>query len=185
MLFPIWYWFAKGFLSSLLPSRFLPASIAKLDRPAGLRTLARALSFAIAALSLSPHSEWRFLHPFLPSLLLFSLPPLFKSYVVLQGVGDFRTVFRQYIRINRRPFYLILLAPLIPYLYLNIFHGRAQVEVMNVLRRGDLGQVEGLVALMSCHSTPWMSHLHKDIPAWFLTCEPPIGYVPVMAHCNL
>lgn len=175
MLFPIWYWFAQGFSSCLLPSRLLPTSLSNLDRPSCLRTLARALTFAIATLSLSPHSEWRFLHPFLPSLLLFALPPLFKAYAPVQGVANVRSIFRQYLRITKRPFYLILLAPVVLYLYLNIFHGRAQVEVMNALRRGEVGEVKGLVVLMPCHSTPWMSHLHRDVPAWFLTCEPPIG----------
>jgi phosphatidylinositol glycan class B len=175
MLFPSWYWFSQGFVASLLPPRLVTQSLATLDRPACLRTLSRAVTFAIAVLSLSPHSEWRFLHPFLPALLIFALPPLFRSYTVIQGVGGLSTVFRQYIRISRRPFYLLLLAPFVPYLYLNICHGRAQVEVINALRRGDIGEVDSLVALMPCHSTPWMSHLHRDIPAWFLTCEPPIG----------
>jgi phosphatidylinositol glycan class B len=68
-----------------------------------------------------------------------------------------------------------MLAPILPYLYLNALHGAAQVEVMDVLRRGDFGNVVGLAALMPCHSTPWYSALHRDVPAWFLTCEPPLG----------
>lgn len=175
MLFPIWYWFGKGFMASLLPRSALPSSFSTLDSPACLRILARGLTFAITTLSFSPHSEWRFLHPFLPSLLIFALPPIFRSYVVVQGVPGISTIFRQYLRISKKTFYLIILAPIIPYLYLSIFHGRAQVEVMNALRRGDVGEVKSLVALMPCHSTPWMSHFHRDIPAWFLTCEPPIG----------
>lgn len=174
MLFPLWYWWAKGYVACLLPTSMLPTSLAALDRPEGLRALSRALTFAIGVLSLSPHSEWRFLHPFLPPLLLFALPPLFRAYTIRPVLG-FTQALRQYTRLPRRPYYLILFAPMIPYLYLNVFHGRAQVEVMNVLRRGQLGEVEGLVALMPCHSTPWASHLHMDVPGWFLTCEPPVG----------
>jgi phosphatidylinositol glycan class B len=176
MLFPIWYWWAQGFLASLLPRSILPKSLHTLDRFPNLRILARALTFSIAVLSLSPHSEWRFLHPFLPPLLLFALPPLFLGHTYAMPSGSiFLHAVRSYTRIPKRPFYLILLAPIVPYLYLNIFHGRAQVEVMNVLRRGELGEVKGIVALMPCHSTPWASHLHQDVPGWFLTCEPPLG----------
>lgn len=178
MLFPIWYWFTKGFIACLLPTSLLPASLSTLDRPAPLRTLSRALSFTITALSFSPHSEWRFLHPLLPSLLLFALPPLFRSYAPIQGAASqLSTCLRQYFRLPKRAYYFILLAPVLPYLYLNIFHGVAQIEVMNMLREEKLGEVSGLAVLMPCHSTPWMSHLHRDLPAWFLTCEPPIGYV--------
>lgn len=186
MLFPIWFWFIQGFLSALLPAPLLPHRLASLDRPATLRTLARALAFSITALSFSPHSEWRFLHPFLPPLLLFALPPLFRGYTpTIMGLFRLPEAMRQYTRINKRPFLLILLAPLIPFIYLNAFHGRAQVEVINVLRRGQepVGEVKGMAVLMPCHSTPWMSHLHRDIPAWFLTCEPPIGYVNRTGSC--
>ena len=175
LLFPIWYWWAEGFFSCLLPRHWLPNRLATLDRPDGLRMLARALTFSIAVLSLSPHSEWRFLHPFLPSLLLFALPPLFRSYNPTIAAPSIRRAIRQYLRIPQFQFFLILLAPMLPYLYLNVFHGRAQVGVMDVLRRGDVGNVTGLVALMPCHSTPWMSALHKEVDGWFLTCEPPLG----------
>lgn len=175
LLFPIWWWWAKGFLPALLPQAVLPAWLSGLDRPAPLRVLARAVAFSIFVLSLSPHSEWRFLHPFLPTLLIFAIPPLFKSYIPVVPFGtSIKRTFRQYLRINTVPFYLILLSCVIPMAYLGTVHGRAPVLVMNVLRSGKVGEVTGLAALMPCHSTPWMSHLHKDVPAWFLTCEPPL-----------
>lgn len=175
MLFPIWWWWAQGFVACLLPKSVLPNRLHTLDRPPGMRTLARALLFTIAVLSLSPHSEWRFLHPLLPSLLLYALPPLHRSFVPLMP-GCYRLVrsIRQYTRISKFPFFLCLFAPLAPWLYLNLAHGKAQVQVMNVLQRGELGHVSSLVALMPCHSTPWSSHLHRDIEGWFLTCEPPL-----------
>lgn len=175
MLFPVWWWWGQGFLACLLPSRLLPSRLAALDRTPGMIVLARALAFTVFALSFSPHSEWRFLHPLLPSLLLFALPPVFQAYTPVI-LGAYRLVYsiRQYTRFSKLPFYLCLLAPLLPYLYLNTVHGQAQVDVMNVLRRGEVGDVSSLVALMPCHSTPWMSHLHQDIPGWFLTCEPPL-----------
>jgi phosphatidylinositol glycan class B len=97
------------------------------------------------------------------------------------GYHSIPTSIRQYCRLPSRPFYLILLAPIIPYLYLNCFHGAAQVAVTNGLRHGDFGVVSSIVALMPCHSTPWSSHL-GSIPGWFLTCEPPLGKQAAAEH---
>lgn len=175
ILFPIWYWWGQGFIACLLPKRYVPVSLRSLDAPEGMRSLARAITFAIFVLSFSPHSEWRFLHPFLPSLLLFALPALFKAYVpTIMGAYRFRESLRQYTRIPKRAFYLIMLAPIIPYVYLNTYHDWAQLEVMNLLRRGELGEVTGLGVAIACYSTPWQSHLHRDIPDWRLGCEPPV-----------
>ena len=174
-MFPIWYWWGQGFIACLLPGRYVPAALRSIDAPDGLRSLARGVAFTILTLSLSPHSEWRFLHPFLPSLLLFALPPLFKEYTpTIMGAYRFRDSCRQYTRIPKRAFYLILLAPLPIYIYLNVFHDRAQVEVMDVLRRGELGNVTGIAVITRCYDTPWQSHLHLDVPNWWLGCEPPV-----------
>ncbi|KAK8844635.1 hypothetical protein IAR55_006482 [Kwoniella newhampshirensis] len=176
MLFPLWWWWAQGFIASLFPTGLLPKYLATMDRPDGLRLLARAITFSIFTLSLSPHSEWRFLHPFLPPLLLFAIPCFQASYLpTIFAVYNFKRCMVQFTRIPPRQFYLALLAPIIPYLYLSILHGRAQVQVMDILRRGELGNVESLVSLTPCHSTPWTSAMHKDVGGWFLTCEPPIG----------
>ena len=178
MLFPIWYWWVQGFLANLLPTSALTKELASLDRPQGLKTLSQALTIAIAILSCSPHSEWRFLHPFLPCLLLFALPAMFPQHVPnlagrLLGVQ----IFRNYVRLPKLGFYVCLFAPILPYFYLNYFHGRAQVEAIEALRKGYVGNVTGLAVLAPCHSTPWMSSLHKDVSAWFLTCEPPLEWV--------
>ena len=175
MLFPVWWWWAEGYFACLLPSRILPARLAALDRPPGMRTLARGLLFTIATLSLSPHSEWRFLHPLLPSLLIFALPSIFQRFrPTILGCYRVSNAVRQYTRFGKGVFYLCALAPLLPWFYLNAYHGKSQVDVMNQLRRGKFGDVSGLVVLAPCHSIPWMSHLHRNIPGWFLTCEPPL-----------
>lgn len=184
LLFPIWFWWAQGFLASVLPPSIRPRALGDLDITPSLRTLSRTIMATIAALSLSPHSEWRFLHPLLPQLLMFALPVLQKQYQpTVQGYHSIATSIRQYCRLPARPFYLILLAPILPYLYLNCFHGRAQVAVINSLRNGDFGTVSSVVVLMPCHSTPWSSHL-GSIPGWFLTCEPPLGKQSAADHCT-
>lgn len=175
LLFPIWYWWGQGFAAALLPRSILPSALADLDAPRPLATLARSITFALGVLSLSPHSEWRFIHPLLPQLLLFALPALHKTYQPTgMSASSFTQCLRQYCRIPRKAFYLITLAPIAPYLYLNVFHGAAQVGAISSLRRGEFGPVTGMVVLMPCHSTPWASHAGA-IPGWFLTCEPPLA----------
>ncbi|ORX34966.1 GPI mannosyltransferase [Kockovaella imperatae] len=176
LLFPIWAWWIPGFSACILPeSMSAKLGLVKSDRPESLRILSRGLTFGITVLSLSPHSEWRFLHPFLPALILFALPPMFRQYMPHHmGMWRLHQSIRAYTRLPQSAFYSCLCLPLIPWLYLNMFHGRAQVEVINVLRRGEAGHVSRLAALMPCHPTPWQSHLHRDIDAWFLTCEPPL-----------
>lgn len=176
LLFPLWYWWAKGFLAALAPRSLTPRTLTRLDVTPPMRRIAQAITFTVAVFSLSPHSEWRFLHPLLPQLLMFALPALQADYWATM-VGCFERpvlTFRQWLRIPKRAFYLILLAPVAPYVYLNLFHGEAQVEVINKLRRGEYGPVSMVVVLMPCHSTPWASHLGRNTSGWFLTCEPPL-----------
>lgn len=174
LLFPIWYWWAKGYLAALIPDKWLHISLSNQDIPQALRTIARCIMFTICALSLSPHSEWRFLHPLLPLLLLFAIPALQPQYAPsMIGCDSLLKAFRQYFRLELKTFYFILLAPVIPYLYLNIYHGAAQVSVINNLRAGAYGDVRSVAVFMPCHSTPWASHL-GSIRGWFLTCEPPL-----------
>lgn len=176
MLFPLWIWWAQGFIACISPTCVLPARLSKIDRTSGMRILAQAITFTAVILSFSPHSEWRFLHPLLPPLFLYAIPSMSISYTptVLGAYYPVRS-FRQYLRMDKVPFYVILFSGIVPFIYLDTFHGAAQVGVMNMLARGELGNVTSLAVLARCHSTPWMSHLHKDIQAWFLTCEPPVG----------
>ncbi|XJO72856.1 hypothetical protein BDV3_003923 [Batrachochytrium dendrobatidis] len=60
--------------------------------------------------------------------------------------------------------------------YLSRSHQRGIMEVMNWLRiELHGGKVSDILFLMPCHSTPFYSYLHRNIPMRFITCEPPIG----------
>ncbi|KAI8846600.1 Alg9-like mannosyltransferase family-domain-containing protein [Chytridium lagenaria] len=66
--------------------------------------------------------------------------------------------------------------------YLGTVHQRGVVDVMGFLRKEVRRDgVDGVVFLMPCHSTPFYSHLHANVPMRFLTCSPPLtgakGYV--------
>ncbi|KAJ1965520.1 glycosylphosphatidylinositol anchor biosynthesis [Dipsacomyces acuminosporus] len=60
---------------------------------------------------------------------------------------------------------------------------RGVADVMAYLRqRAGKGEVESIGFLMPCHSTPFYSHLHKNIPMWFLSCEPPLTKAELATH---
>ena len=144
--------------------------------PAALQTMAWATVWTFGAWSCLPHAEWRFLHPVLPILIIFCAHTLVTTFTTVPAgaLASPITAARCYTRINRRPFWWLLLAPILPAIYLGSLHGRAQVSVMDWLRFQQ--NVTDVVQLMPCHSTPWMSHLHEaGKGSWFLTCEPPLG----------
>ncbi|OMJ21808.1 GPI mannosyltransferase 3 [Smittium culicis] len=70
---------------------------------------------------------------------------------------------------------LIILLTNIPIgLFSNILHTRGVISVMKFLRESSkTGEVMDIGFLTPCHSTPFYSHIHRPIPMWFLTCDPP------------
>lgn len=148
-----------------------------------LQRLAVGCFSSIFAFSLIPHKEWRFLHPILPVLLLFAAEGLVGAYRPLASGGlqgsQLKTL-HSGLRVNKRHLLYFALTPIIPYIYLGFFHGRAQVSVTEWLseeaRRSPDMQV---LYAGPCHQIPWMSHIdlrdRELASAWrFLTCEPPL-----------
>lgn len=55
-------------------------------------------------------------------------------------------------------------------------HQQAPISLMYYLRNDDvLTLKDSVLFLTPCHSTPFYSFLHKEIPMKFLTCEPNIN----------
>ncbi|KAJ1877342.1 glycosylphosphatidylinositol anchor biosynthesis [Kickxella alabastrina] len=67
-------------------------------------------------------------------------------------------------------------------LYLNLVHQRGVIDVLSYLRRQPENDLTGIGFLMPCHSTPFYSHLHRNIPMWFLACEPPLDKSQLGTH---
>ncbi|KAI0280018.1 glycosyltransferase family 22 protein [Russula aff. rugulosa BPL654] len=72
--------------------------------------------------------------------------------------------------------YVVLLGLLssAPSLYVMRWHSAGQIEVLSHLRGLSDTELRSIGFLMPCHSTPAQSHLHRRIPVWRLTCEPPL-----------
>eukprot|EP00850_Spirogloea_muscicola_P018611 SM000172S03084 [mRNA] locus=s172:193184:196341:+ [translate_table: standard] len=62
---------------------------------------------------------------------------------------------------------------IIPGLYFSVVHQRGSVVVMDYLsREAGAGRVAAVTFLMPCHSTPFYSHLHRNVPMNYLDCSP-------------
>ncbi|KAK7085194.1 hypothetical protein SK128_008232 [Halocaridina rubra] len=70
-----------------------------------------------------------------------------------------------------------MLPNFIALVYLGMVHQRGPLDTMTVLRQ-DIAKFESpnILFLMPCHSTPYYSHLHKNVSMRFLTCEPNLAY---------
>ncbi|PVV03512.1 hypothetical protein BB560_002000, partial [Smittium megazygosporum] len=85
---------------------------------------------------------------------------------------------------SKKLFLVIILATnFLPALFVNLFHNVGVVSVMKYLRsETKKGNVEDILFLMPCHSTPYYSHLHSKIPMYFLTCDPPLDKEQLDTH---
>lgn len=116
--------------------------------------------------SLLSHKEFRFVLPVLPLALIYAGNGLCQLYAQYQK----RKLF-----IYTVTFLLLLNVPIA--LYLSLFHQLAPVSVMSYVR--GLNESNSLHYLMPCHSTPYFSHVHKNISMKFWDCSPSdeIGYI--------
>ncbi|KAI9094833.1 Alg9-like mannosyltransferase family-domain-containing protein [Phlyctochytrium arcticum] len=126
------------------------------------RFLENLMIWVIGVYSLMAHKEFRFIFPVVPLMNIRAASAASSLYAGLSK-GVKQIVIGAIVLIN------VLLA-----LYLSMVHQRGVVDAMHWLRREvDAGRVRDAVVLMPCHSTPFYSVLHRDIPLRFLTCEPP------------
>ncbi|KZT34404.1 glycosyltransferase family 22 protein [Sistotremastrum suecicum HHB10207 ss-3] len=122
--------------------------------------------------SLIGHKEWRFLHPILPLLHILGAKALVDASQNLPNNWIHPSL------PIRRGHAIFLLSTIPLSIYVILFHGRAQIEVMEHIRGIPSSELRSVGFLMPCHSTPWQSHLHRpelDLGSlWALGCEPPL-----------
>lgn len=124
------------------------------------RSLLYLVAWIIFVYSLLPHKEFRFIFPIVPILLIIS------AYG-LQQMKSPKWRFRSVL------FLIITQIPMA--VYLSVWHQRGVMDVMLWIRSEARQNNDMSVGvLMPCHSTPWYSVVHENIPMWFLTCEPPL-----------
>ena len=139
--------------------------------PRNLRLLLYTATWTVAIFSFAGHKEWRFLHPLVPTLHLLaarSLVSLYDRSSLGHSSRDTR------VGMKRTHIVLLALLSVAPSLYVMRWHSSAQIGVLSYLRGLPDSELRSIGFLMPCHSTPAQSHLHRRIPVWRLSCEPPL-----------
>ncbi|KAJ2843022.1 glycosylphosphatidylinositol anchor biosynthesis, partial [Coemansia erecta] len=150
-------------------------------------TLEPAIVAALASFlfSLVGHMEYRFLYPLLPigftyaAISIHSLVgPLHTNSAIKKPTTRVKSIW------TKRNIIVYLSLTNVPAtLYLNLVHQRGVVDALKYLRNQAISNnVSQIGFLMPCHSTPFYSHLHKTIPMWFLSCEPPLDRAHLNTH---
>ncbi|KAJ2600190.1 glycosylphosphatidylinositol anchor biosynthesis [Coemansia sp. RSA 1721] len=140
--------------------------------------------------SLVGHMEYRFLYPLLPIGFMYCaisiqtlVGPLQHIHVAKKHDDPEPDPQSKSIWTVRNIVLYLLLTNIPATLYLNLVHQRGVVDVFKYLRHEVASNnVSQIGFLMPCHSTPFYSHLHKNIPMWFLSCEPPLDKQQLDTH---
>ena len=124
--------------------------------------------------SFAGHKEWRFLHPLVPAMHILAA----RSLVSLHDRTSPRSKTpTSSLGIKRTHAFVLAVLSLAPALYTTLWHSSAQISVLSHLRALPNTDLRSVGFLMPCHSTPGQSHLHRRIPVWRLSCEPPLQCV--------
>ena len=124
--------------------------------------------------SCAGHKEWRFLHPMVPAMHILAAGSLVSLYDRASPRSSTPTLS---LRVKRTHAWVLAVVSLAPALYAALWHSSAQISALSHLRSLSDTELRSVGFLMPCHSTPAQSHLHRRIPIWRLSCEPPLQYV--------
>jgi phosphatidylinositol glycan class B len=158
-----WHWYFSQGVPALLAAAtpLVPYGLWSArapDRKFGYAGLGLLCVYSILA-----HKEFRFVYPIIPLLFIYAAHgmQLLWSQVWLQ---------------RRRSLQILILTLLVvPNLVIGPFvtsvHQSGVIQVIDWLRAQP--HLQSIGFMMPCHSTPFWSRLHRRVPLWFLTCEPP------------
>lgn len=155
----------------ILPFVLQGAYLAFMESSRQRRLLLYTVIWTSAVYSCVGHKEWRFLHPLVPIMHLLAA----RSLISLYDRSNSRYSPRNTgLSIKRTHLVLLALLSIAPSLYVMRWHSSAQIGVLSYLRDRSDTELRSIGFLMPCHSTPAQSHLHRPIPVWHLSCEPPL-----------
>ena len=138
-----------------------PTKVARLALPI-------LLLINLALLSPVPHKEFRYFLPMLP----------FCHMLAAVGISSTgKTQKRRFLSLCRKVMILLPLTQLPLSFYFGFVHQRGTIRVMDFLY-GHTTEVDRVLFLMPCHSTPLYSHIHTNATLHFLECSPP-NYEPL------
>ncbi|KAJ2402181.1 glycosylphosphatidylinositol anchor biosynthesis [Coemansia sp. RSA 2559] len=170
--------------TSMLPLVLHGIYIARTSRRVSIEPALLAAA-VLVLFSLVSHMEYRFVYPLLPIGFMYAGVSIDALAGHLQtSASDGRHERKKAKRVSVRAMLIYLFITNIPaILYVDLVHQRGVVDVFKYLRRNASGSGESVVGfLMPCHSTPFYSHMHRNIPMWFLSCEPPLEKSAMRSH---
>lgn len=163
-----WHWYLSQALPVTLTTHMLPLILAVVSQTSRHRNLLFVILWSLIVYSCLGHKEFRFLLPVLPLCLCIAGDYIAFYLAACAKRSDRPLGFR------RKVIFLMLLIPnLVALVYLGVIHQRGPLDTMQALREEVKGNLQAnILFLMPCHSTPYYSHLHKNVTMRFLTCEP-------------
>ncbi|KAJ3372567.1 hypothetical protein HDU91_003265 [Kappamyces sp. JEL0680] len=135
------------------------------------RQLAWMCLVIAAALSFQGHKEFRFLLPLLAPMQIYTG----RSLYLIQR-ADFKKGRHGRRSKLRQAMTFLVSTNLLLGMYFSRIHKRGVVDAVHYVREQALQhKVDSVLFLMPCHSAPFYSHIHINLPLRFITCEPPLG----------
>ncbi len=144
-----------------------------------LKLLLYTVIWTGAVFSFAGHKEWRFLHPLVPAMHILASRSLVSLYDRTSPRSSTPT---SSLRVKPTHASVLAVLSLAPALYAALWHSSAQISVLSHLRGLSDTELRSVGFLMPCHSTPAQSHLHRRIPIWRLSCEPPLQCVQLSSN---
>lgn len=156
-----WHWYFLQGVPVVLFTSLPLCLLGAWHCPASRRTPFWLSLVVVAVHSCLGHKEFRFVFPIVP------VGSIYAGFCVMKVLHQWR----------RKAIYcttcLLLLAHIPMALYFSCVHQRGTVALMDVLRE-DITANSSVLFLMPCHSTPYYSHIHREVKMKFLECPPPI-----------
>jgi hypothetical protein len=122
------------------------------------------------------------MHPLVPAMHILAARSLVSLYDRTSPRSSAPTLS---LRVKRTHAWVLAVLSLAPALYAALWHSSAQISVLSHLRGLPDTELRSVGFLMPCHSTPAQSHLHRRIPVWRLSCEPPLQCVQLSSTLSL
>ncbi|CAH2088274.1 unnamed protein product [Euphydryas editha] len=161
-----WHWYITQGLPAVLGINIVPilwAVVNVIRRPKenkiGL-VLLLAAALHVTVHSFISHKEFRFVLPLLPILLYLAQDVIVPWSRKAKKWQLYSTAL------------VILVGNLVPSLYFGLIHQSGTLKVMPLLREAIPSNRSSILFMMPCHSTPLYSHLHANVTARYLHCDP-------------
>lgn len=155
-----WYWYIIAAVPTLAHA-YMPLVIGGVIY-APKKYLLAAMGWYIFVFSFISHKEFRFLLPILPVMLIYA--GYFMDMLNARRAKGSRSL------LSHPLFVLLVVANLGMAMYFSTLHQRGTTDVMWYIQQNS--NVNDVMFLMPCHSTPFYAYVHKNISMNFLDCSP-------------